>query len=75
VKNTQTKRKKGKSHEEAPNIHNEIKIITSQDETFELWSKVISSHNQGELFDLETNPLKKFKENKSWRSEKDGVLN
>jgi hypothetical protein len=42
---------------------------------FELWSEVISSHSQSELFDLETNPLKRFKENKSWRLEKDGVLN
>jgi hypothetical protein len=25
--------------------------------------------------DLETNPLKKFKDNKSWRLEKEGVLN
>jgi hypothetical protein len=74
VKKTQTEKKKGKSHEEALDIH-EIKIITSQDETIELWSKVISSHSQGELFDPETNPLKKFKENKSWRPEKDGVLN
>jgi hypothetical protein len=75
VKKTQTEKKKGKSHEEALDIHNEIKIITSQDETFELWIKVISSHSQGELFDPETNPLKKFKGNKSWRPEKDGVLN
>jgi hypothetical protein len=27
------------------------------------------------LYDPETNPLKKFKENKSWIPEKDGVLN
>jgi hypothetical protein len=75
MKKTQTERKKGKSYEEALDIHNEIKIITSQDETFELWSKVISSHSQGELFDPKTNPLKKFKENKSWRPEKDGIFN
>jgi hypothetical protein len=36
MKKTQTERKKEKSHEEALDIHNEIKIITSQDETFEL---------------------------------------
>ena len=75
MKKTQTKRKKGKSHEEALDIYNEIKIIRLQDETFELWSEVISSHNQGVLLDPETNPLKKFKENKSWRPEKDGILN
>ena len=40
-----------------------------------MWSEVIASYSQGELFDPETNPLKKFKVNKSWRLEKDGVLN
>jgi hypothetical protein len=75
VKKTQSERKKGKTHEEALDIHNEIKIITSQDATFELWSEVISSHSHGELFDPETNPFKRFKKNKSWRLEKDGVLN
>jgi hypothetical protein len=67
--------KKGKTPEEALDIHNEIKIITSDDSTFALWSEVIASHSQGELIDPETNPLKKFKENKSWRPEKEGVLN
>jgi hypothetical protein len=45
VKKTQSERKKGKTHEEALDIHNEIKIITSQDAMFELWSEVISSHS------------------------------
>jgi hypothetical protein len=40
-----------------------------------LWSEVIASHSQGELLDPKTNPLKKFKENKNWRPEKEGVLN
>jgi hypothetical protein len=65
VKKTQSERKKGKTHEEALDIHNEIKIITSQDAMFELWSEVISSHSQGELFNPEINPLRRFKENKS----------
>jgi hypothetical protein len=56
-------------------IHNEIKIITSQDAIFKLWNKVISSHSQDELYDLETNPLWKFKKDKSYRPEKDGILN
>jgi hypothetical protein len=40
-----------------------------------LWSEVISSYSKHELYDPETNPLKKFKENKSWRLEKDSILN
>ena len=75
VKKTQSLVKKGKTPEEALDIHNEIKIITSDDSTFALWSEVIASHSQGELFDPESNPLKPFKVNKSWRPEKDGVLN
>ena len=67
--------KKGKTPEEALDIHNEIKIITSDDSTFALWSEVIANHSQGELLDLETNSLKKFKENKSCRPEKEGALN
>jgi hypothetical protein len=59
VKKTQSERKKGKTQEEALDIHNEIEIITSEDATFELWSEVKSSHSQGELYDPETNPLKK----------------
>jgi hypothetical protein len=75
IKKTQSLMKKGKTPEEALDIHNEIKIITSDDSTFALWSEVIASHSQGELIDPETNPLKKFKENKSWRPEKEGILN
>jgi hypothetical protein len=62
-------------HNEAFNIHNEVKIITSSDSMFLLWSEVISNHSQGKLYNPEMNPLKKFKENKSWRPKKDGVLN
>jgi hypothetical protein len=36
---------------------------------------VIASHSQGELLDPETNLLKKFKDNKTWRLEKEGVFN
>jgi hypothetical protein len=35
---------------------------------------VISSHSQGKLYDPEIHFLKKYKENKSWTPEKDGVL-
>jgi hypothetical protein len=75
VKKTQSLVKRGKTHEEALDIHNKIKIITSDDSTFALWSEVIASHIQGEFLDLETNPLKKFKDNKTWRLEKEGALN
>jgi CRISPR/Cas system CSM-associated protein Csm2 small subunit len=75
VKKTQSLLKRGKTPEEALDIHKEIKIITFDDSTFVLCSEVIASHSQGELLDLETNPLKKFKENKNWRPEKEGVLN
>ena len=57
--------KKEKTQEEALNIHNGIKIITSKDSTFEHWNGVISRHSQGKLYDLETISLEKFKENKS----------
>ena len=36
VKKTQSLLKKGKTHEEVLDIHNEIKIITSDDSTFAL---------------------------------------
>jgi hypothetical protein len=67
--------KRGKIHEEALEIHNKIKIITFDDSTFSLWNEVIASHSQRELLDPETNPLKKFKDHKTWRPEKEGVLN
>jgi hypothetical protein len=75
VKKTQSLVKRRKTPEEALDIYNEIKFITSDDSTFALWSEVTTSHSQGELLDPETNPLKKFKENKNWRPEKEGVLN
>ncbi len=49
--------------DDAPNIQNEIKIITADDSTFELWSEVISAHSTGELMDPDS--MKKFKEIKS----------
>jgi hypothetical protein len=67
--------KRGKTPKEALDIHNKIKIITSNDSIFALWSEVIASHSQGELLDPKTNPLKKFKDNKTWRPEKEDVLN
>ena len=71
VAKTQAVERKGK--EPALDLHNEIKIITSSDETFALWSELISSYAQGELIDPDTR--KKFKENKYWVPQKDGILN
>ena len=45
VKKTQSLLKKGKTPEEALDIHNEIKIITSDDSTFALWSEVVVSQS------------------------------
>lgn len=67
--------KKEKAKEEALDIHNEIKIITSSDEIFKLWNKVIFNHSQDKLYDPKINSLQKFKENKSWILKNDRVLN
>ena len=53
-------------------IHNEIKLITSVDDTFKLWKEVISRQLQGLLIDLES--LKPFKDVKSWDPENDGLI-
>jgi hypothetical protein len=45
VKKTASLKKKGNIHDEALDIHNKVKIITSDDSTFALWSEVIASHN------------------------------
>ena len=55
-------------------LHNEVKIITSTDATFTLWRELISSYAQGELINVDTNQLQKFKESPTWKPEKDGVL-
>jgi hypothetical protein len=57
--------KKGKARKEALDMYNETKIISLEDSTLELWSKIISCYNEGKLYDPETNLLRKFKENKS----------
>lgn len=43
------------------------------DTTFELWSKLIFAHSTGELIDPDL--MKKFKNIKGWKLEKDGQLN
>ena len=44
VKKTQSLLKKGKTLKKALDIHDVIKIITSDDSLFALWSEVIASH-------------------------------
>lgn len=70
---TSTKTSAPLKTDERLNIRNEIKIITADDTTFGLWSEVISSHSTGELIDPDT--MKKFKDIKGWKPEKDGQLN
>ena len=53
-------------------IHNELKIITSSEDIYKLWSELISAHSQGELMDPDSG--KKFKELTSWNAERHGVI-
>jgi hypothetical protein len=43
-------------------VKNEVTIITALDDIFALWSNFITSHNNGELIDPDTQ--KKFNKNK-----------
>ena len=52
----------------------EVKIITSSNETFKLWQEVISCAAQGDLIDVDSKELTKFKDHKNFEPEKDGVL-
>ena len=51
-----------------------MKIITSSDETFKLWQEVISCAARGDLIDVNSKELTKFKDHKNFEPEKDGVL-
>ena len=51
-----------------------MKIITSSDDTFKLWQEVISYAARGDLIDVDSKELTKFKDHKNFESEKDGVL-
>ena len=50
-----------------------MKIITSSDDTFKLWQEVISCVAQGDLIDVDSKELTKFKDHKNFEPEKDGV--
>jgi hypothetical protein len=51
-------------------LKNEIKIITSPDETFELWKEFLEKHSTGGLINLDTgdrfNQAKNFKVTKNF---------
>ena len=55
-------------------LTNEIKIITSFDDTFKLWQEVISCAARRDLIDVDLKELMKFKDHKIFKPEKDGVL-
>lgn len=51
-----------------------MKIIMSTNSTFNLWKELISSYAQGELIDVNSNPLRKFKDSPKFKPETGGVL-
>ena len=55
-------------------LTNKVKIITSSDETFKLWQEVILCAARGDLIDVNSKELTKFKDHKNFEPEKDGVL-
>lgn len=65
--------KSGKS--KALTLTNEVKVITSSDETFKLWQEVISAAAQGDLVDLDKEGMPKYKDVKNWVPAADGMLN
>ena len=56
-------------------LTNEVKMITSSDETFDLWSEVISPATQGDLIDVGSKTKSKFKERIGFEADKDAVFN
>ena len=62
VKNNQKKLSKDakKGKQTGLDIHNEIKIITSNEECFGLWKDFIAAHNEGELVDPNVYPPRKI---------------
>ena len=68
VKKNQQETRKGarKGKEPLLDLHNKIKIITSSDETFDLWKELIIKYSQGELLDVDTTPICKMRLNPKW---------
>ena len=76
MKRNQQKTKKGARKGKKPllDLHNEIKIITSSDKTFELWKELIIKYLQGELLDVDATPICKMRLNPKWTPHRDGIL-
>ena len=76
VKRNQQETRKGgrKGKEPLLDHHNEIKIITSSDETFKLWKELIIKYSQGELLDVDATPICKIRLNPKWTPQRDGIL-
>ena len=56
-------------------LMNEVKINISSDETFNMWFEVISAAAQGDLIDVDSKTMSKFKERVGFEADKDAVLN
>jgi hypothetical protein len=54
------------------NLKNEVKIITSLDETFELWKEFLEKHSTGGLINLDT--LARFNQAKNFKVTKNFIL-
>ena len=70
----ETKKVARKGKEPLLDLHNEIKIITSSDETFDLWKELIIKYSQGELLDVDATPICKMRLNPRWTPHRDGIL-
>ena len=70
----ETKKVARKGKEPLLDLHNEIKIITSSDKTFDLWKELIIKYSQGELLDIDATPICKMRLNPRWTPHKDGIL-
>ena len=63
-----------KGKEPLLDLHNEIKIITSSDETFDLWKELIIKYSEEELLDVDATPICKMRLNPRWTPQRDGIL-
>ena len=70
----ETKKVARKGKEPLLDLHNEIKIITSSDKTFDLWKELIIKYSQGELLEVDATPICKMRLNPRWTPHRDGIL-
>ena len=70
----ETKKELKKEKEPVLDSHNEIKIITTNIETFKLKSELISNYLQRKLLNLDASPPEKMQLNSKWVPLKDGIL-